>query len=98
MTEEALREYDDFTSPAHVSYSARPLYGRNPMEMNNPDENVIGADQNPLFAEFRFEGKVLDLADIPDLLQVNSPNHGGRGQCVGRQRLELRRAGVYRHR
>ena len=79
----ALEGMNDFPGRDYVHYSFRLMVGeRNPL-WGQQGETPVATDRNPLFASFDVEhNDTLDLSEHAELLEANSPNHGGQGQNV----------------
>jgi len=83
LTPEMLQKRYDFPCREYISYSSRLRLEKVRLYVDNPSRMLIMADSNPLFARFDCKkDDEVDLSANPSLLQVNSPNHGGKGQNV----------------
>ncbi|MCK4629306.1 MAG: hypothetical protein KAT56_09900 [Sedimentisphaerales bacterium] len=83
LTPEMLQKRCDFPCRKHISYSSRLRLEKVRLYGDSPSRMLIMADSNPLFARFDCKkDNEVDLSANPSLLQVNSPNHSGKGQNV----------------
>lgn len=77
-----LKLMQDFASRDQVNYSFRLMFDKRNLQLDKATGIPMMTDQNPLFAGFNGTRGELDLGLEANLQQVNSPNHGGRGQSI----------------
>ncbi len=97
-TEANEREHlKDFYARELISYSFRLTdAAHRQLRLDKASRDPLMADKNPIFFGFNPDQQnVLDLSTNPELLQINSHNHHGRGQNVlyhdGSARFSLQR-------